>query len=49
MLRMAGFARVESTLGETMTHILLIDAFSDLAYLMYELGSFVLPFYPNNI
>lgn len=32
-----------------MFSILLIDAFSDLAYVMYELGSFILPFYPTNI
>ena len=32
-----------------MSNILLIDAFSDLAYVMFELGSFVLPLYPNNI
>ena len=32
-----------------MLNILLIDAFSDLAYTMYELGSFILPLYPNNI
>ena len=32
-----------------MINILLIDAFSDLAYIMYELGSFSLPLYPNNI
>ena len=32
-----------------MINILLIDAFSDLAYIMYELGSFVLPLYPNKI
>ena len=32
-----------------MINILLIDAFSDLAYIMYELGSFVLPLYPYNI
>ena len=32
-----------------MLNILLIGAFGDLAYIMYELGSFVLPFYPTNI
>ena len=32
-----------------MFNMLLIDAFSDLAYVMYELGSFILPFYPTNI
>ena len=32
-----------------MINILLIDAFSDLAYIMYELGSYILPLYPNNI
>ena len=32
-----------------MLNILLIDAFSDLAYIMYELGSYILPLYPNNI
>ena len=32
-----------------MINILLIEAFSDLAYIMYELGSFILPFYPTNI
>ena len=32
-----------------MINILLIDAFSDLAYIMYELGSYILPFYPNHI
>ena len=32
-----------------MINILLIDAFSNLSYVMYELGSFILPFYPTNI
>ena len=32
-----------------MINILLIDAFSDLAYIMYEPASFLLPLYPNNI
>ena len=32
-----------------MFNIHLIEAFSNLAYVMYELGSFILPFYPTNI
>ena len=32
-----------------MFNIRLFEAFSNLAYVMYELGSFILPFYPTNI
>ena len=32
-----------------MLNILLIEAFSDLSYVMYELGSFILPLYPTDI
>ena len=32
-----------------MFNILLLEAFSNLSYVMYELGSFILPLYPNNI